>query len=596
MNIDAIRIYAEVLEQGLDFKDYLIRAGYEGEILNVYTKKARSEFRENDSLIDRIRKCKDIDVLISAIHNNNEYPLLLVEYSTAVPTDDHKMQRSDVYFWGGVFGTPVMKISSATKGMNQGFGGGSRFTTEYERVIAFNHGAVFYPIPWESIDGQEVLRTKEGALSCINYTPEILEITKSLLANFYSSTNYAEYFSKLYSEYQITYGNTISSYSNEDLRAVIVDSTRFKWQGDKLCAKINRFGHAMDPDRGVLYAINMLVGASNAITEFQVNRSENYNDRGGYKALFDGVSKKRLLKQYVENIIATKSNKFDDEDALFVFFNALSIPRENLYLRNIGDHEYFIEDGVLFNFLRTHPSMSSKSIFYLTTELRLTDKNRNIICTIKWNENPISAYMQTIKSDIFSPLPIHSLSNREAKEDIVTFASVELYKKICCKLVAVSYPGAQGDRCVLTGTGRKVSRTYIDIIAYQDDNGEVAVYLEECKERFSSSIRDMEKLNTFIASDEKLQGLSLLFNKTVSIENIDKVFTSVGAKQARTIPHFDVDYIFMFSLSEDENHSYINYSVGVINTELIETFKPLAEDGRRLSGKLICDKIYIIDL
>ena len=150
MNISEIRIYAEVLEQGLDFRSYVEQTGFKGIIKNCYTKKARSEFSTTDSLIDRIRKVKDVDILISAITNNEEYPLLMVEYSTAVPTDDHKMQRSDVYYWSAVFKVPMMKISPTDKGMNQQFGGGSRITDEQEQRLAFDRGALFYPIKWDT--------------------------------------------------------------------------------------------------------------------------------------------------------------------------------------------------------------------------------------------------------------------------------------------------------------------------------------------------------------------------------------------------------------------------------------------------------------
>lgn len=105
MILEEIRIYAEVLEQGLDFKSYLKDILQElhisASIKNIYSKKCRDRIiLDTDSLLDRVRKVKDIDVLISAIDNDEEYPLLIVEYSTAVPTDDHRMQRSDVYFWG----------------------------------------------------------------------------------------------------------------------------------------------------------------------------------------------------------------------------------------------------------------------------------------------------------------------------------------------------------------------------------------------------------------------------------------------------------------------------------------------------------------
>jgi len=131
MRIEQIRIYAEVLEQGIDFGDYVRQSGYTGIINNVYTKKAHGEFSPTDSIIDRIRKVKDVDVLISAISEGKEHPLLMVEYSTAVPTDDHKMQRSDVYYWSAVFSVPMMKISPTEKGMSQDFGGGF---TNYRRT------------------------------------------------------------------------------------------------------------------------------------------------------------------------------------------------------------------------------------------------------------------------------------------------------------------------------------------------------------------------------------------------------------------------------------------------------------------------------
>lgn len=72
MKIDNIRIYAEVLEQGLDFKEYLTKSGISCPIFNVYTKKIIGEITSHDSLVDRIRKSKDVDVLITAIKSTTE--------------------------------------------------------------------------------------------------------------------------------------------------------------------------------------------------------------------------------------------------------------------------------------------------------------------------------------------------------------------------------------------------------------------------------------------------------------------------------------------------------------------------------------------
>ena len=78
MKVDEIRIYSEVLEQGIDFKEYLSHiVDYGIKIKNIYTKKSRGEITDQDSLVDRIRKSKDVDVLITCI-SNKEYNIRLI--------------------------------------------------------------------------------------------------------------------------------------------------------------------------------------------------------------------------------------------------------------------------------------------------------------------------------------------------------------------------------------------------------------------------------------------------------------------------------------------------------------------------------------
>lgn len=151
MKIEQIRVYAEVLEQGIDFKEYIENSGIKCSVINIYSHKARGEISETDSIVTRIRKSKDVDVLITAISDCKEYPLLMVEYSTAVPADDHIMQRSDVYYWGAIYRVPVMKIYPLSKGMNQDFGGGDKIKPEDEMLISKRFGAIFYPIFWNTI-------------------------------------------------------------------------------------------------------------------------------------------------------------------------------------------------------------------------------------------------------------------------------------------------------------------------------------------------------------------------------------------------------------------------------------------------------------
>lgn len=308
--------------------------------------------------------------------------------------------------------------------------------------------------------------------------------------------------------------------------------------------------------------------------------------------MFDALARKQELINYVKKIYQ-KGNTFNEDEAIHVFTHALNI-ENNISFTKISSRNYKIEDSVLERFLFTHSSMTSKSIFYLSTELRLTDVSRNIICSIKWNRNSIDKYIESVNTTKYTPISIQPLTFKDAKEDIVTFSSVELYKRINCKLLAVSYPGAQGDRCILTGQGRNVLRTYVDIIAYKKNNDVAELFLEECKDLFSKSISDVKKLIDIKKDKDKYSGLALLAEKTVDIKNISELYLSVGAKVAKTIPRADVDYIFMFDIENRNNKTIIYYSVALINTRLAGDFLPLAEDGVHLRGEIEMDQIFVV--
>ena len=243
-----------------------------------------------------------------------------------------------------------------------------------------------------------------------------------------------------------------------------------------------------------------------------------------------------------------------------------------------------------------HPSMTSKSIFFLSTKLLLTDVNRKVICSIQWNNNPIEKYKKTLYKTNYLPIDIEPLTNTSAKEDIITFASVELYKKLQYDLLAVSYPGAQGDRCILTGNGRNVLRTYIDIIAYQkNQQGIASVYLEECKDKIVKSYEDADKLKEIINSQEKIDGLKSLYTKITGFTDIESINIGIGAKTDPIQRMLDVDYIFMFDIeNSNTNQTVITYNIAIINTKLVQRFAPLINADGKLKGCLRLDQVYII--
>ena len=123
MKVDEIRIYSGCLEQGLDFKNYFLEIDKNLFIKNIYPTKNRGAILESDSILQKITKLKDFDIAITIISREQEIPILMVEYSTASTTNDHKMQRSDVYFWASLFKIPVLKISPLCKDYSENHGG-----------------------------------------------------------------------------------------------------------------------------------------------------------------------------------------------------------------------------------------------------------------------------------------------------------------------------------------------------------------------------------------------------------------------------------------------------------------------------------------
>ena len=85
MKIDEIRIYSGCLEQGLDFKSYLLEIDKNLIIKNIYPTKNRDAISESDSILQKITKLKDFDIAITIVSKEQETPILMVEYSRLEP-------------------------------------------------------------------------------------------------------------------------------------------------------------------------------------------------------------------------------------------------------------------------------------------------------------------------------------------------------------------------------------------------------------------------------------------------------------------------------------------------------------------------------
>lgn len=425
MKIDEIRIYSGCLEQGLDFKSYILEIDKNLIIKNIYPTKNRDAISESDSILQKITKLKDFDIAITIVSKEQEIPILMVEYSTAVPTDDHKMQRSDVYFWASLFKIPVLKISPLYKDSFKNHGGGNKITLLQEINLTLKQEAVVYFIDWKIKDSLQLI-SNEKRLSRISYNNELHDVLKNILDKLKNYTDFKIVYKNLLQE-QMKYFNIMELKS---LKNNFVYSPRFHKIQEQIIVKINRFGHAMYPDRGILFFMNQLFGLENVITKFVIKR-QNKIGRESYNALFDGLSEN--IKKQLNNLI---SKKFDEEIVLEIFKVATGI---KLDFKRVDSKLYKILDNDLIIFLKTYKSMSYKSIFINSCKLQLCDYNQNIICEISWNHEIIKNYLKSLNTGIVNPINLYPISLNTAKEDIITYASVSLLNKIGCKILAVSY-------------------------------------------------------------------------------------------------------------------------------------------------------------
>lgn len=571
-----IRVYAECLEQGLDFKEYLHNINSSFNIKNIYPTKARGNITTKDSILQKITKLKDFDVIITIVSHNQETPILLVEYSTAVPTDDHKMQRSDVYFYSSLFKIPVLKISPHSKGLSNNHGGGDKITLIREQNLTLKINALVYFIEWESEN--DLLLTNPKRNSCIRYNTKIENILKNILSKHLNSTA-LNFYDELLSENMQYFDEKHLA----ELKASFSNSTRFQKENEKLIVKINRFGHAMDPDRGILFFVNALFEGENIITKIIIKR-ERQSGKESYDSLFDGLS--TPIQDKLQKLI---KQDFNADIALEVFKTATNI---NVLCKKKNSNHFEIEDNDFKDFLENYNSITYKSIFINSSCLRLCDTYSNIICELSWNANVAKEYLLSLKGGINNATTLYPLTMQNAKEDIITFASVVLLQKIGAKTLSVSYPGAQGDKAILIGNGRQTKRIYVDIIAHKDSK-KCFVLLQENKEKKNDLRQDEKKLLDI--KDNHFDSLQELFHKihTSYIEK-DSLYLGLGSKfKLDSIsPFFSVDYIFAFEIYSCDKYTNILWNVAIINLDLIHLFKPLLNAENKLQGMISLDLIY----
>lgn len=270
-----------------------------------------------------------------------------------------------------------------------------------------------------------------------------------------------------------------------------LNKLRYFVKPDFVAAKINRFSHAMDPDRGILTFISFLFSKTNQVFGIYAL----VRPRGNALMQKDLTTLDEMRNKLETALEMDKGGipEWLTDELTKVAAKAKSL-NETIDFQPVWEKhkEQIVENKVVM------------TLAYFLDGIYL---NHNGIC-LKWDKRKLvnstskdflPAFSKHFGFSTYTaPTPIIEVTS-EVDEDEVTYTIVH---KILItngfKIVSVSYPGSQGGGAVLPNPelGKAQPREYPDVIALPPANSKIDVLLNESKGMFSKSNveKDLEKI------------------------------------------------------------------------------------------------------
>jgi hypothetical protein len=549
--IKEFRVYYESIEQAYHYIIPILQKALK-ETRNVDIKliKLTGNYKSYSKKLAPVIFWKEPDILISVVEDNDEYPLILIEFSTAVFTEDHELQRFDGMIAAAKNNALYVKISPTKKISPYEHGGNVEFDyTQPFRLIYLKYHKPYFYFEWKCDEKGMVITDKEYC-SCPEPIPEfevllsaiIKEITnngysKEWIGNVCNLLQKIDYFkgwlSKLSSEPQIDISKLNTSRTRYIKRDSILGS-------EALEVKLNRFGHAMDPERGMLAYYGTLV--PNVISKMVFSR---FTD-----AWYKDIPTEDEIRQLVNKGLVSVY------DFLYCFALGSGLHTNKEFMDIIATYENYDADNVVIDlteFIRKNlPSLSKplKTIFVFSKLFVIEDDAGQRKVIFKWEPY----YEQQAYEDQPEVTPI--VERKKLDEDDVTYIIIHnILKPNGYRIIAVSYPGAQGDRRILVQpkTGRRQPRIYIDIISFLP--GKVTNLVENTGSYARCDVQErIDKLSLFKTDQVYIKGLDD-FKKIFAPESINTVTKiGVGFWASNT---FTVSHIQEIDLKELDYFVYI---------------------------------------
>ncbi len=572
--IKELRIYYESLEQAEHYIKPLIFNAIKKINKNVPIKLVRLKGNHSyySTKISPLIFWKDPDILVTAVTDRNELPFLLIEFSNAVFTEDHELQRFDGLAASATNDCIYVKISPLSKRSQSQHGGNVDFDYLVPFSLIYNKfRKLFYHFDWEC-DKKGAVIVDDNYLSCPKQF-QMFDFFIEKLIGFVLGSDFKEH--NLVSGFEkiITKTSAFKKWQNKVKNSQIpnirnLNTSRTEWidSSEEFVLKLNRFGHAMDPERGMLAYYGTVYHKTISEMLFDDQNNAWYKDTPNETKIASYIKSNGLKNGYdFLHVFSLGSglNIYKEFAGIDSSFKANKAESLEINLSTFLKKEY----GNLNKALRT--------IFKYSIYFKVVDKNNNLRLKITWQK-------EHDKEDYSSLPEITNLNEREViEEDDVTYITVHnVLKQNNFKILAVSYPGAQSDRVILTapGTGRKQERRYIDVISYLPGK---FTALQENKGKYTvAGMRaDLNELSLYKTSKDHINGLSAFLShfdkrapKTIKI---GVGFWANSGFTTNEIKELDIRYLDYFVYITSDRKEWIIWKTG--NKELFKKLRGIIE-------------------
>jgi hypothetical protein len=583
------RLYYECLEQAHDYILPMVgtlSSQYEFKLIRKPSKSTIPSLQ--DCSIKAIYTICTPDILLTAVYDNIEYPLLQIEFTEAVTTEDHELQRTYGAVASYLANMYYIKVSGDKKPKEE-FGGGKYNPYSTPKILMENIGYEGFIIAeWKTTSSTHSLQQNSSFPACPPEIPIIKETLQCIvngfvndrknwfsiaLTNLKQTQSFADYITKV--NEGDNFDAVLKTWVDRDGRQKSPDKLRYFVRDNWIGAKINRFGHAMDPDRGILTYISILESDKRKVF--------------GIYALY----RERVIKVKIDTLTTLQEQLrvafLKDEFISDKISTRKQLPLKTLFANKIialvAAASSLNDEIDITDFWKTHQNKLAGDVVLQTLAYFLDGMclNYNGIKLV-WDRRKLLGNTHHTKfldllgifynySTLSKPFEIEEVK-KEVDEDEVTYAIVHrVLIPNGFKIVSISYPGSQGGGAVLPEPekGKEQPREYPDIIAVSPNSNE-DIILNESKGMFkqSDAVEDATKILRYKTEPNYKEALkkTLVVAKVIDENNsIRNIIIGVAfgvARASNTSTTWQPDKIdFIFRVVDREE-----WAIGIFNQTL----------------------------